>query len=121
MDGAVLRRMQGAISCECWTELDSVSVLAVLRQLTRMHAAFTPQESGTLGPADSNSIIAGISTFGPIVSWLFRYIRNAGNGLHILRSEFHGHQQTERCAMLHGKRLTVKVCGEQRLWMAGRR
>ena len=23
--------------------------------------------------------------------------------------------------MLHGKGLTVEVCGEQRLWMAGRR
>src|ERR1700721_1670617 len=69
----------------------------------------------------SNSVIAGISTFGPIVSWLFRDIRNPGNGLHILQTKFHGHQKTEWCSMLHGKGPTVEVCGEQRLWMAGRR
>jgi hypothetical protein len=65
--------------------------------------------------------VAGIPTFGPIVSWLFRDIRNPSNGLHILQTKFHGHQQTERCSMLHGEGLTVKVCGEQRLWVAGRR
>src|SRR6202790_2226794 len=65
--------------------------------------------------------VAGISTPGPIVSWLFRDIRNPGNGLHILQNKFHGHQQTERCSMIHGKGLTVEVCGEQRLGMAGRR
>src|SRR5580704_12303377 len=69
----------------------------------------------------SNSVVAGISTLGPIVSRLFRDIRNPGNGLHILQAKFHGHQQTERCSMIHAKGLTVEVCGEQRLWMAGRR
>jgi len=88
----VLRRMEGSISFKCWTEMESISALAVLRQLTRMHAAFTPSESGTLGPADSNSVIAGISTFAPIVSWLLRDIRNPGNGLHILQTKFHRHQ-----------------------------
>src|SRR5579864_942914 len=68
-----------------------------------------------------NSIVAGISTFGPIVSWLFRDISNPGNGLHILQTKFHGHQETERCSMIHGEGLTVEVCGEKRLWMAGRR
>src|ERR1700730_11958742 len=121
MDGTVLRRMQGPISYECWTELESVSVLAVLRQLPRIYAAVTPSESGTLGSADSNSVVAGISTFGPIVSWLFPDIRNPGNGLNIFQTQFHGHQQTERRSMIHGKELTNEVCGEQRLGMAGRR
>src|SRR5580692_3828342 len=69
----------------------------------------------------SNSVIAGISTFGPIVSWLVRDVRNPSNGLHILQTKFHGHQQTERRSMIHGERLTVEVCGEQCLWMAGGR
>src|SRR6266852_5512044 len=66
-----------------------------------------------------DSVVTGISTFGPIVSWLFRDIRNPGNGLHILQTKFYGHQQTEWCSMIHSKGLTVEVCGEQRLWMAG--
>src|SRR5580704_13905791 len=68
-----------------------------------------------------DSVVAGISTLGPIVSWLFGDIRNPGNGLHILQPKFHGHQQTERCAMIHGEGLTVEVRGEQRLGMVGRR
>ncbi len=48
--------MQEAISYECWIELESVSALAILRELTRMPAPFTP--SGTLGAADSDSVIA---------------------------------------------------------------
>src|SRR6266851_2830806 len=68
-----------------------------------------------------DSVVTGISTFGPIVSWLFRDICNAGDSLHILQTKLYGHQQTERRSMIHGKGLTVEVCGEQRLWMAGRR
>src|ERR1035438_7301417 len=63
----------------------------------------------------SNSVVAGISTLGPIVSWLLSDIRNPRNSLHILQTKFHGHQQTERCSVIHGEGLTVKVCGEQRL------
>src|SRR5450755_4634936 len=67
-----------------------------------------------------NSVVARISTLGPIVSRLFRDIRNPRNSLHILQPKFHGYQETEWCSMIHGEGLTVKVCGEQRLWMAGR-
>src|ERR1700722_8696160 len=34
----------------------------------------------------SNSVVAGISTFGPIISRLFGDIRNPGNRLHILQT-----------------------------------
>jgi hypothetical protein len=57
-DGTVLRQMLGTISYECWTELESVSPLTSLRQLTRMQATLTPSESGAFGLADSNSVIA---------------------------------------------------------------
>src|SRR5712692_9899271 len=67
-----------------------------------------------------DSVVSGIPTFGPVVSWLFRGIINLGNGLHILQTKFHEHQQTKRCSMIHGKGLTVEVCGEQVLGMAGR-
>jgi hypothetical protein len=67
------------------------------------------------------SVVVGIPTFGPIVSWLFRDIRNFCDGLHILQTKFHGHQQTEWRAMINSEGLTVEVCGEQGLWMAGRR
>src|SRR5882724_3741429 len=68
-----------------------------------------------------DSVVAGISTFGPVVFWLFRRIRNLGNGLHILQTKFYGHQQTEWRTMDHRQGLTVEVRGEQCLWMAGRR
>ena len=48
-----------------------------------------------------DSVVVGISTFGPVVSWLFRGICNPGIGLHILQAKFHGHQQTEWCSMIH--------------------
>ena len=56
-----------------------------------------------------DSVIAGISTFAPVVFGLFRGIRNLRDGLHILQTKFYGHQQTERCSMLHSKGLTVEV------------
>src|SRR5580704_3209442 len=68
-----------------------------------------------------DSVVAGISTFGPIVSWLFRDIGDLGSGLHIFQTKFYGHQQSERCTMIHSKRLTVEMRGEQRLSMASRR
>src|ERR1700735_5154080 len=96
------------------------------RMLLEIPTAPLPQVSGSLPSTrrkanSSNSVVAGISTFDPIVRWLFRDIRNPGNGLHILQTKFHGHQQTERCSMIHGKGMTVELCGEQGLWMAGRR
>src|SRR5260370_13043582 len=69
----------------------------------------------------SNSVVAGIPAFCPIVFWLFRGISNPGNGFYILQTKFYGHQQTERCSMVHGEGLTVEVWGQQRLWMAGGR
>jgi hypothetical protein len=39
-----------------------------------------------------DSVVAGIPTFGPVVSWLLRGISNLGNGLHILE---------ERPAFIH--------------------
>src|SRR5580692_3423841 len=68
-----------------------------------------------------NSVVAGISTFGPIVFGLLCRVSDFGNGFHILQTKFDGHQQTKRCSMIHGKGQTIEVCGEQRLWMAGRR
>ncbi len=68
-----------------------------------------------------DSVVAGISPFGPVVSWLLRRISNLGNGFHIFQTKFNGHQQTEWCSMIHSKGLAVEVCGEQCLLMAGRR
>ncbi len=67
-----------------------------------------------------DSVVAGIPTFGPIVSWLFRDIHNLCNGFHILQAKFHGHQQPQRCSMIHSEGLAVEVRGEQCLRMAGR-
>jgi hypothetical protein len=49
-----------------------------------------------------NPVVAGISTLGPIVFWLFRDIRKPSNGLHILQAELHRNKQAERCAVVYG-------------------
>src|ERR1700686_1001643 len=68
-----------------------------------------------------DSVIVGITTFGPIVSRLLHDIGQLRDCLHILQSEFYRHQQAERGSMLHIQGLTVEMCGEQCLRMAGRR
>src|ERR1700737_5043771 len=67
----------------------------------------------------SDSVIPRISTLGPVVPRLFRDVCNAGNGLHILQAEFYRHQETKRCAMVHGQRLSVEMSREQGLRMTG--
>src|SRR4030088_1057032 len=59
-----------------------------------------------------DSVIVGITTFGPVIPWLFGDICELGDGLHILQAEFHGHQQAERRSMLHIQGLAVEVGGE---------
>ena len=68
-----------------------------------------------------DSVIVGIPTLAPVVFGLFHRICNLRDGLHILQTKFYRHQQTEWCPMGHSEGLTVEVCGEQGLGMAGRR
>src|SRR5258706_15717230 len=79
-----------------------------------------PKEGAVYGEA-LDSVVAGIPTFGPVVSRLLRGISNPGDSLHILQTKFHGHQETERGSIIHSEGLTVEVCGEQSLRMTGRR
>src|SRR5579862_5086134 len=67
----------------------------------------------------SDSVVVRITTFTPVVSWLFREIRESGHRLHILQAKLYGRQQAKRRSMLHGEGLPVKIRGEQRLGMAG--
>src|ERR1700726_1313416 len=70
--------------------------------------------------ASLNSVVVRISTFSPIVLWLFRHVRNSGKGFHILQTKLHGYQKTKGRSMIHREALAVEVRGEQRLTMAGR-
>jgi hypothetical protein len=47
-------------------------------------------------------VVAGISTLGPIISWLFRDKRKLCNSLHILQAELYRNKQAEGCAVVYG-------------------
>ena len=55
----------------------------------------------------SDSVVVGVSTFGPVVSRLLRDICQLGNSLQILQAESYGHQEAERRSMLHSEGLTA--------------
>ena len=47
-------------------------------------------------------VVTGISTLGPIISWLFRDKRKLCNSLHILQAELYRNKQAEWCAVVYG-------------------
>jgi hypothetical protein len=47
-------------------------------------------------------VVAGVSTFGPIILRLFRDKRKLCNSLDILQTDFYRHEQTKRRTMVHG-------------------
>src|ERR1700682_910058 len=58
-------------------------------------------------------VVVGISTLGPIISWLFRDKRKLCNSLHILQAELYRNKQAEWCAVVYGQRLSVEMSREQ--------
>jgi hypothetical protein len=107
---------EGGDSLDRWAHVFPLMMRRWLRCCLTHGASLLIQFSRRL-----DSVVVGVSAFGPVVPRLLRYIGQPGNGLHILQTEFYGHQETERRSMLHSEGLTAKMRGEQCLGMAGSR
>jgi hypothetical protein len=63
------------------------------------------------------TVVTRVPAFCAIIYRPFRHVRDARSGLHILPSDLYRDEQTEWCAVVHGKRFSVEVSRQQRLRM----